>query len=199
MSYASREGVLTRTPDWNVASSKTTGPATVRRTDSSSGVRSVRGVIAPFVPTNSARAQTAWALSTAVEFASCTTNQSRDAPEISTSNEAGAVRDWGGVPARPPRELIGVTNRAVGGAGSSPSIFRAPRSNQFASRAPLTNSSACSVVATVLRVEKTWSRMGRPSARASGLAGVCHSRVYRPGGGPATAAVPPPGWFCAGG
>ena len=119
-SYTSREGVLTRTPDANVASSRTTGPDATRSTDSSSGVRDVSGVMAPSDPTNSPRAHTASALSTAVELAFCTMSQSRDAPEISISNGAGAVRAWGGVPARPPRELIGVTKRAVGGAGNSP-------------------------------------------------------------------------------
>ena len=81
----------------------------------SSGVSDASGVIAPFSPTSSPRTQTASALSTAVELAFCTISQSRCAPEISTSNGAGAVIDCGGVAARAPRELIGATKSADGG------------------------------------------------------------------------------------
>src|SRR5207244_3059309 len=114
MSYTSCEGVLTRTADWNVVSSTTTGPDAARTTNALSGVRLFNGVIAPFAPTSSAPAHTASALSAAVEFASCTMNHRRLAPETSTSNGAAAIR--GAVcPATAPRALIGVTNAAAGG------------------------------------------------------------------------------------
>ena len=154
MSNTRRDGVLTRTADAKVASSSTAAPDETRAADPSSGVRLVSAVTAPLAPTSSPPAHTASALSTAVELASCTTSQSRVAPDTSTSNGAAATR--GAVcPTAAPRALIGVTNRAAGGGGSSPIMFRAPRSSQFDSRSPFSSSSACSIVAVGLRVVKT--------------------------------------------
>src|SRR6478735_3370268 len=98
----------------------TAAPDPERTADASSGTSLLSGVATPSAPTKAPSAHTASALSTAVEFASCATSQSRVAPETPTSNAAAATR--GAVcPAAAPRALIGVTNKAAGGGGNSPS------------------------------------------------------------------------------
>ena len=73
ISKTSREGVFTRTPDGNVASSNTNGaPSQAKRGFVEWRQSPAIGVVSPFLPTNSARAHAASALSTAVEFAFCT-------------------------------------------------------------------------------------------------------------------------------
>ena len=66
------------------------------------------------------------------------------------------------------------------GSASSPSIRCAPRCSKFASVSPFITSSACSMVASLLRSVYTWSRIGGPSARVSGLDLNRHSRRKRP-------------------
>ena len=66
--------------------------------------------------------------------------------------------------------------RLVGSGGNSPSIRRAARNSHRVYSSPLTSSSAWSVDAVVARVDVTWSRMGRPSARVKLVDAARHSR-----------------------
>src|SRR5207237_4444475 len=167
--YTRRDGVCTRIPppaDGAFEPASAIGPAPARSPDDSIGSIDDSDVDPPG-PISSASAHAARLRSGADEPLSSTINQSFDAFDTSISKPA--------VDAERPATIL--LNALAGPGTSSPSSRRAPRDTAVVKVAPFTSPSSWSVVELLTRIDVTWSRIGRPSARVRFVAPTRHSRA----------------------